>query len=63
LTLPEAAEFLRLSIHALYKMAQQQRVPALKAGCKWLFDPDELMDWMKRQAGRDPETERMETEQ
>ena len=32
MTLEEVAEYLRLSVHTIYKMAQKGKIPALKAG-------------------------------
>ena len=50
MTLPEVAEYLRLSIHTIYKMAQNGRIPALKAGAVWRFNRTEINEWMKREA-------------
>ncbi len=52
LTLPEVAEYLRLSIHTIYKMVERGRVPALKAGAMWRFDRAEIDEWMRAAAGR-----------
>jgi len=50
MTLPEVAEYLRLSTHTIYKMAQNGRIPALKAGAAWRFNQAEIDEWMKREA-------------
>ena len=50
MTLPEVAEYLRLSIHTIYKMAQNGRIPSLKAGAVWRFNRTEIDEWMKREA-------------
>jgi excisionase family DNA binding protein len=54
LTLPEAAKFLKLSIHTLYKMAQNRRIPAYKAGSCWRFNKEELIKWMRENALKKP---------
>ena len=52
MTLPEVAEYLRLTTHALYKMAEQGRIPALKAGGQWRFLKPDVDAWMRRSAER-----------
>lgn len=52
MTLPEVAEYLRLSIHTIYKMAQNGRIPGLKAGAAWRFDRAEIDEWMRNGAAR-----------
>lgn len=47
MTLEEVAKYLRLSVHTLYKMAEQKRVPALKAGKQWRFKKEEIDKWMR----------------
>jgi len=47
MTLEEVAEYLRLSIHTIYKMAQKGRIPALKAGKKWRFRKEDIDRWLK----------------
>jgi excisionase family DNA binding protein len=50
MTLREVARYLRLSDQTLYKMVEQGRVPALKAGTRWRFRKDEIDNWMRRKA-------------
>jgi excisionase family DNA binding protein len=50
MTLKEVARYLRLSDQTLYKMVEQGRVPALKAGTRWRFRKDEIDAWMRRRA-------------
>ncbi len=47
MTLEEVAKYLRLSVHTLYKMAEQRRIPALKAGKQWRFKKDEIDKWLR----------------
>jgi len=58
MTLPEVAEYLRLSIHTIYKMAQKGRIPALKAGAVWRFNRAEIDDWMRSEAEKRQEERR-----
>lgn len=48
MTLEEVAEYLRLSIHTVYKMAQRGRIPALKAGKKWRFKKEDIDKWLSK---------------
>ncbi len=47
MTLEEVAKYLRLSVHTLYKMAEQRRIPALKAGKQWRFKKEEIDKWLR----------------
>jgi excisionase family DNA binding protein len=58
LTLPETAKFLKLSIHTIYKMAEQKRIPAFKAGACWRFSKKELIEWMRENALKKPKYKR-----
>jgi excisionase family DNA binding protein len=48
MTLEEVAEYLRLSVHTIYKMAQQGKIPALKAGKMWRFRKEEIDGWIEK---------------
>jgi len=48
MTLEEVARYLRLSVHTIYKMAQQKRIPAMKAGALWRFKKENIDEWMVR---------------
>jgi excisionase family DNA binding protein len=50
MTLKEVAHYLRLSVETLYKMVEQGRIPALKAGGQWRFRKGEVDEWMRRKA-------------
>lgn len=60
MTLKEVARYLRLSMQTLYKMVEQGRIPALRAGARWRFRRDEVDNWMRTRAqgihGRPPVT-------
>lgn len=44
----EGAEYLRLSVHTIYKMAQNGKIPALKAGKMWRFRREDIDRWLGR---------------
>lgn len=48
MTLEEVAQYLRLSIHTIYKMAQNGKIPALKAGKMWRFRKGEIDEWIEK---------------
>ena len=45
---PTAAKFLGLSVHTLYKMVSQRRIPYIKVGSRVKFDPRKLDEWIKQ---------------
>jgi len=45
LTLEEAAKHLTMGRSTLYKLANEGRIPAHKAGREWRFDAQELDEW------------------
>lgn len=47
MTLEEVSEFLRLSVHPIYKIAQKGKIPALKVGKKWRFRKEDIDKWLK----------------
>ena len=49
MTLEEVAVYLRLSVHTIYKMAQQGRIPAYKVGKLWRFKKEEIDKWIQKQ--------------
>lgn len=49
MNLKETATYLRLNIYTIYRMAEQGRIPAMKAGKQWRFSKEELDKWMKKQ--------------
>jgi len=53
MTLVEVARYLRLTTHTLYKMAEQGRIPAMKAGRVWRFRKSEIDQWMKNNVSKD----------
>ena len=47
MTLEEVAEYLRLNVHTIYKMAQKGKSPSLKAIKKWKFRKEDIDGWLK----------------
>jgi excisionase family DNA binding protein len=52
LTLREAAKKLRVAEVTLYRLARQGRIPAVKVGGGWRFNPEALDAWLARGGGR-----------
>ncbi len=58
LNIREAAEYLRISPHTLYKLVERSEVPAAKVGGSWRLSPaalDEFLDGKKSSPARSPE--------
>ena len=53
MTLEDISDYLQISIHTLYKMAQQDRIPAFKVTNKWRFRKSEIDAWIERNRSRD----------
>lgn len=49
MTVQEAARYLNISYHSLYKLVQQGRIPASKVGKHWRFKREFLDDWLAKQ--------------
>ena len=43
----EAANYLRLHVKSLYRLAKAGKIPARKVGGQWRFHRDLLNDWLK----------------
>ncbi len=48
LKIKEVSERTALSVHTLYKMVSQHRVPYTKLGGALRFDPEKLDQWIKQ---------------
>jgi excisionase family DNA binding protein len=46
LTIEEAAQYLRIPLSSLYKLAQEGRVPCQKVGRHWRFHQAALKEWL-----------------
>ena len=48
LNIKEAAEYLDISHHGLYKLVEQRAVPAARIGGSWRFAPEKLDEWVRK---------------
>ena len=48
LRIKEVSERTGLSVHTLYKMVSQRRIPFVKLGGALCFDPEKLDQWIKQ---------------
>ena len=46
MTISEVAQYLRISLSSLYKLAQDGKIPAQKVGKHWRFHRQTLIDWI-----------------
>lgn len=50
MTVEETAEFLRVPVSSVYKLAQQGKIPAQKVGRHWRFYRPALVNWVAHSA-------------
>ena len=48
LNIKEVAQYMGLSVHTLYTMVSQRRIPYVKVGRLTKFDPQRLEDWLAK---------------
>jgi len=48
MTITEAAQYLRISLSSLYKLAQEGRVPCQKVGRHWRFRREAIDRWLEQ---------------
>jgi excisionase family DNA binding protein len=48
LTIGETAEYLRISVSSLYKLAQESRIPCQKVGRHWRFRRESIDRWLDK---------------
>ena len=53
LTVPEVATWLRLSVKATYRMAEEGRLPAIRVSNRLRFDPRAIRAWLDKQNQED----------
>jgi excisionase family DNA binding protein len=46
LTIEETAEYLKIPVSTVYRLAQQGRIPANKVGRQWRFYRPALIEWI-----------------
>jgi len=52
MTLEETAKYLQVSKDSIYRLAQNEKIPASKIGNLWRFKKEEIDDWMKNSRNR-----------
>jgi excisionase family DNA binding protein len=50
LTIEEIARYLKVSKETIYKMVQQNQIPASKLGNQWRFHQETVDDWLTAQS-------------
>ena len=48
MTIKQAAEYLSISHHTLYKLLEKKEVPAAKVGGSWRFSLEVLDEWVRK---------------
>jgi excisionase family DNA binding protein len=48
MTIREAADYLRISLSSLYKLAQEGRIPSQKVGRHWRFRREGIDRWLEQ---------------
>ena len=51
LTVPEAAQYLRISVRKVYDLVSRSRLPHRRAGGRLLFERNALADWVRSSGG------------
>jgi excisionase family DNA binding protein len=49
MSLNEVAQFLKLSVPTIKNYLRDKRIPAYKVGGRWLFEKNEINDWVSSQ--------------
>jgi excisionase family DNA binding protein len=52
LTVEEVAEYLRLPLSTVYKLAQDNKLPGFKVGKHWRFRKEAFLEWIKEQENK-----------
>lgn len=50
LTVPEVADFLKVTERTIYRLAAAKRIPAFKVGGSWRFVRAEIDRWIRQQS-------------
>lgn len=45
----ELAEYLRISVHTVYRLAEQGKIPGRKVGKRWRFHREVIVEWLATQ--------------
>lgn len=49
LTAEEVASFLRIPLSTIYKLTQDQKIPAFKVGKHWRYKKQSIREWIDQQ--------------
>ncbi|MDW8104236.1 MAG: helix-turn-helix domain-containing protein [Armatimonadota bacterium] len=49
----ELADYLRISVHTVYRLAEQGRIPGRKVGKRWRFHREAIVGWLATQHEQD----------
>ena len=52
LTSVEVAEYLRIPLSTVYKLTQDQKLPAFKVGKHWRYKRSSIQSWIDEQEGK-----------
>lgn len=52
MTAQEVAQYLRLDVATIYKLAQAGEIPAVKVGRTWRFDRGLMEEWFRSETER-----------
>ena len=50
LTIPEIANYLKVTEKTIYRLAGAKKIPAFKVGGSWRFSKADIDGWIKRQS-------------
>ena len=50
LTIPEIANYLKVTEKTIYRLAGAKKIPAFKVGGSWRFSTADIDGWIKRQS-------------
>lgn len=51
ITMEELSEYLRISVHTLYKLSQKGKLPGRKIGKQWRYVKTEIDKWLRGNLG------------
>ncbi|MGQ9736412.1 MAG: helix-turn-helix domain-containing protein [Armatimonadota bacterium] len=46
MSIRELADYLRVSVHTVYRLAEQGKLPGRKVGKHWRFHRDVIVEWL-----------------
>lgn len=49
MTIADVAKYLKISTKTMYRLAEQDKIPAFKVGGSWRFTKQKIDEWIKKQ--------------